>query len=529
MADRSSELVPAVLHVDMDAFFASVELLDHRELAGRPVIVGGTGRRGVVASCTYEARRYGVRSAMPMFRARELCPDAVYLDGRHARYGEVSAELREVLLSVTPLVEPIGLDEAFLDVTGARRLLGTPLQIAHLLRDRVAAELSLRCSVGVARSKLIAKLASEAAKPKVSRAGVEVGTGVRMVPPDEELAFLHPLPIEALWGVGPATAKRLHGLGVKTVGDIARVGEAVLVRQLGHAHGGHLATLAMGRDPSPVVAGREAKSIGHEQTFATDMTDPAELRAKVVAMSDSVAEVLAREGLAGRTVTLKVRFGDFTTLTRSHTLEIALDAGAAIAAVADALLEAVDLVAGVRLLGVSVSGLGPRDDGAPARLRAGRGDVGPRRRGADLLGGGGPRGGRHQDPVREEGGRAGVDAGCAGRSARVVGALSRRTARDRRRAEPALVRGPADRPKQTSDTPSCDDLGCGGDVAPDPEARGRDTNVCGGASAGHPVAVVKLAPQPCFGKKKQKLAKVTWFTRAGHPRRVVCGPIRARC
>jgi DNA polymerase IV len=361
VADRSSELVPAVLHVDMDAFFASVELLDHPELAGKPVIVGGTGRRGVVASCTYEARQFGVRSAMPMFRARELCPNAVYLDGRHGRYGEVSAQLREVFLSVTPLVEPIGLDEAFLDVTGSRRLLGTPLEIAHLLRERIATELSLRCSVGVARSKLIAKLASEAAKPRVSRVGVEVGSGVCVVGADEELEFLHPLPIEALWGVGPATAKRLHGLGVQTVGDLARVGEQVLVRQLGRAHGTHLVALAMARDPSPVVAGREAKSIGHEQTFATDITDLGELRAKIVAMSDSVAEVLARESLAGRTVTLKVRFGDFTTLTRSHTLEVALDAGAAISAVAEALLEAVDVVAGVRLLGVSLSALGPRD------------------------------------------------------------------------------------------------------------------------------------------------------------------------
>ena len=359
--DRSMELVPAVLHVDMDAFFAAVELLDHPELAGKPVIVGGTGRRGVVASCTYEARRFGVRSAMPMFRARDLCPHGVFLDGRHGRYGEVSEQIHEIFVSVTPLVESIGLDEAFLDVTGSRRLLGSPVAIAHELRARVSDELSLRCSVGVGRSKLIAKLASRAAKPKVSRAGVEAGPGVLMVSVDEELGFLHPLPIEALWGVGPATAKRLHALGVKTVGDIAAVGEPVLVRQLGRAQGEHLSALAAARDPSPVVSGRAAKSIGHEQTFPTDVTDPAVLRAKAVAMSDSVAEMLSREGLSGRTVTLKVRFGDFTTLTRSHTLEIGVDASAAISAVADALLEAVDLVAGVRLLGVSVSALAPRD------------------------------------------------------------------------------------------------------------------------------------------------------------------------
>ena len=359
--DRSMELVPAVLHVDMDAFFAAVELLDHPELAGKPVIVGGTGRRGVVASCTYEARRFGVHSAMPMFRARDLCPHGVFLDGRHGRYSEMSEQLHEVFATVTPLVEPIGLDEAFLDVTGSRRLLGSPVEIAHALRARISDELSLRCSVGIGRSKLIAKLASEAAKPKVSRAGVEVGSGVHMVAADEELAFLHPLPIEALWGVGPATAKRLHALGITTVGDIASVGEAVLVRQLGRAHGEHLAALASARDPAPVVPGRAAKSIGHEQTFPTDITDVGVLRAKIVAMSDSVADLLAREHLAGRTVTLKVRFGDFTTLTRSHTLDIGVDASAAISAVADALLEAVDLVAGVRLLGVSVSALAARD------------------------------------------------------------------------------------------------------------------------------------------------------------------------
>jgi len=192
--DRSMELVPAVLHVDMDAFFAAVELLDHPELAGQSVIVGGTGRRGVVASCTYEARRFGVRSAMPMFRARDLCPHGVFLDGRHGRYGEVSEQIHELFASVTPLVESIGLDEAFLDVTGSRRLLGSPVAIAHELRARIENELSLDCSVGIGRSKLIAKLASRAAKPKVSRAGVEAGPGVVVVPVDAELAFLHPLP-----------------------------------------------------------------------------------------------------------------------------------------------------------------------------------------------------------------------------------------------------------------------------------------------------------------------------------------------
>ncbi len=357
--DRSMELEPAVLHVDMDAFFASVELLDHPELVGKPVIVGGTGRRGVVASCTYEARRFGVHSAMPMFRARDLCPQAVVLDGRHERYGEVSGRIHEIFSSITPLVEPIGLDEAFLDVTGSRRLFGSPLSMARSLRALIAEQLSLRCSVGVARSKLIAKLASESAKPRVSRSGVEVGEGVHLVMPDDELGFLHPMPVGALWGVGPATARRLHGLGITTVGEIAGLSREVLVHHFGRAQGEHLFALAMGRDPARVDSGRAAKSIGHEQTFPQDITDPGELRAKVVALSDALSEVLARQGLCGRTVTLKVRFGDFTTLTRSHTLELGIDAGAAIAAVSVALLEAVDLVAGVRLLGVSVTGLAP--------------------------------------------------------------------------------------------------------------------------------------------------------------------------
>ncbi|MGH9090948.1 MAG: Y-family DNA polymerase, partial [Acidimicrobiales bacterium] len=219
MAEEPAGTDPAILHVDMDAFFASVEVLDDPSLAGKPVIVGGSGARGVVASCTYEARAYGVRSAMPSVRARQLCPPAVFVDGHYSRYAEMSERLRDVLLSATPLVEPIGLDEAFLDVTGSRRLLGEPEAIAHRIRAEVRDRLSLACSVGVGRSKLVAKLASRAAKPRASRRGARPGRGVVVVPPHEELAFLHPMPVEALWGVGPATAGRLHDLGVRTVGD----------------------------------------------------------------------------------------------------------------------------------------------------------------------------------------------------------------------------------------------------------------------------------------------------------------------
>lgn len=350
---------PAILHVDMDSFFASVEVLDHPELAGKPVIVGGSGARGVVASCTYEARAYGVRSAMPSVRARRLCPHAVFVDGHYSRYTEISARLHEVLRTATPLVEPIGLDEAFLDVTGARRLLGPPEVIAHRLRADVAAELSLTCSIGVGRSKMVAKLASRAAKPTASRRGLVPGRGVVVVPPAEELAFLHPMPVEALWGVGPATARRLRALGVSTVGDLAALPEDTVVRRLGKAHGRHLVGLARGHDPSPVVPDRPTKSIGHEETFRHDEYDLAALQRHAVRMAESVSEHARGAQVVGRTVNVKVRFADFTTITRSHSLSAGVDTAAAVGAVALALLEAVDPGPGVRLLGVSLSGLEP--------------------------------------------------------------------------------------------------------------------------------------------------------------------------
>jgi DNA polymerase IV len=352
-----SELVPAILHVDMDAFFAAVEVLDNPELIGKPVIVGGSGARGVVASCTYEARIFRVRSAMPSVRARQLCPQAIFVDGHYSRYAEMSGQLREILLSTTPLVEPIGLDEAFLDVTGARRLLGSPEAIAHGIRERVRDELSLECSVGVGRSKLVAKLASRAAKPVAERTGKRSGPGVVVVLPADELAFLHPMPVEALWGVGPATTKRLHDLGARTVGELAALPEATVVRRLGKAQGTHLVSLARGHDPQPVVPDRPAKSLGHEETFRDDIYDLAVLQRHALRMAESVAVHLRGEELAGRTVTVKIKFADFSLVTRSHTLPFAIDTAAALAAVATALLDAVDLGAGVRLLGVSMSGL----------------------------------------------------------------------------------------------------------------------------------------------------------------------------
>jgi DNA polymerase IV len=346
-----------VLHVDMDAFFAAVEVLDDPELAGKPVIVGGSGSRGVVASCTYEARAFGVRSAMSSVEARRRCPDAVFVSGRYWRYSEMSEKFHGVLKEFTPLVEGIGLDEAFLDVSGAVRLLGLPPSIAASLRARVHASLSMDCSVGVARTKMLAKLGSRAAKPKASLTGKIPGDGVFVVRPTQEIAFLHPLPIRALWGVGPATADRLKRVGVDTVGDLAAVPLKTLCRILGDANGRHLAALANGEDARTVEPDRRTKSIGHEETFASDVAERSELRRHALRMADAVGARLTEAGLWGRTVNVKIRYGDRTTITRSQTAGGPLRAAHAIAVVAQALVDAVELPQGVRLLGVSVSGL----------------------------------------------------------------------------------------------------------------------------------------------------------------------------
>jgi len=341
----------------MDAFFAAVEVLDDPSLAGKPVIVGGSGARGVVASCTYEARAYGVHSAMASARARQLCPHAVFVDGHYRRYAEVSAQLRDALRSFTPLVEPVGLDEAFLDVRGALYLFGSPREIGSSIRRRVRDEIGLDCSVGAGRSKMIAKLASRAAKPRARAQGTLPGEGVVVVAPEEELSFLHPKSVGQLWGVGPATAKRLADLGVRTVGDLAGLPEAVLVRALGKAHGRHLAALARGEDAEPVVPDRMTKSVGHEETFREDIADRKILQRHALRMAESVAGHLRAIGQTGRTVTVKVKLGDFSLVTRSHTVGTGLDTGSAIGAVATALLDATELASGVRLLGVSISGL----------------------------------------------------------------------------------------------------------------------------------------------------------------------------
>lgn len=344
-----------ILHVDMDAFFVSVELRRRPDLVGKPVVVGGTGPRGVIAAASYEARRYGVHSALPSARARRLCPQAVFLPGDHALYAQVSADAHRIFESVTPYIEPLSLDEAFLDVTGAQRLLGSGIEIAHRIRRQVHDELQLSCSVGVAPNKFLAKLASVAAKPRATASGVEPGAGVREVPPGGELAFLHPLPVKAIWGVGPATLARLERLGVHTVRDLARLDERALVAAVGTAHGEHLHRLAWAIDDRPVEVDRELKSIGHEETYPTDKHTHDELRRELVRLADAVASRLRAHGGGARTFTLKVRFAGFTTITRATTVPAPVDTARAIVAAVEPLLLAVDPSAGVRLLGVSAS------------------------------------------------------------------------------------------------------------------------------------------------------------------------------
>jgi DNA polymerase-4 len=347
-----------ILHVDMDAFFVSVELRRRPELRGQPVVVGGTGPRGVVAAASYEARRYGVHSAMPGAIARRLCPNAVFLPGDHELYSAVSREVHEIFHEATPIVEPLALDEAFLDVTGSLRLLGEGVVIGRYLRERVLTELDLSCSVGVAPNKFLAKLASVSAKPRASAAGVEAGPGVFEVARGEELAFLHPLAVQRLWGVGPATLERLQRLGITTVGDLAALGEDTLVRAVGKASGRHLAALAMGVDDRPVEPERAMKSIGHEETFARDLHDHAELHTELVRLTDAVASRLRAGSTGARTVTLKVRFAGFVTITRSVTLPAPVATAAAVLDAVRPLMARVDPTPGVRLIGVHTSNFG---------------------------------------------------------------------------------------------------------------------------------------------------------------------------
>lgn len=298
-----------VLHVDMDAFFASVEIRRRPELRGQPVIVGGT-RRGVVAAASYEARRYGVRSAMPIGQAMRLCPRAVVLPPDRAAYEQASAAVMAILRDVTPLVEPLSLDEAFLDVAGAVRLLGSPAEIARSVRSRVAQEQALTCSVGVAPTKFVAKLASARCKPD----------GLLVVPAAEVLAFLHPLPVTVLWGVGARTAEPLHRLGIRTVADLAGTPLDTLRRAVGAAAAHHLHELSHGRDPRTVQVGEVEKSISSDHTLESDLTDEADVRRELLRLSGDVARRVRERGWVARTIGIKIRFADFRTVTRVRTL-----------------------------------------------------------------------------------------------------------------------------------------------------------------------------------------------------------------
>jgi DNA polymerase-4 len=356
-----------ILHVDMDAFYASVELRRRPELRGKPVIVGG-GRRGVVLSATYEAREFGVRSAMPMGRAIGLCPEAVIVPPSMGTYAEVSAGVMAVFRSVTPLVEPLSLDEAFLDVSGARRRLGRPGWIGEWIRARIADEQGITCSVGVAPTKFLAKLASSRCKPD----------GLLVVPADGVLAFLHPLPVGALWGVGERTAEHLAGLGLKTVGDIAALPLPALVRALGEGTATHLHALATGHDPRTVVTDEPDRSIGAEETFGTDVTDHAVVHRELLRLAEKTAARLRASGQHGRTVSIKIRFADFTTITRAKTLPEPTDVAAALYATARQLYEALGLDrARLRLVGIRVEGL-VESEHAPRQLQLGQRSSGRR-------------------------------------------------------------------------------------------------------------------------------------------------------
>jgi len=340
-----------ILHVDMDAFYASVEVRDQPELAGKPVIVGAVGGRGVVLSATYEARAFGVHSAMPVNRARRLCPQAVFVPPRHRVYTAVSREIMALFREVTPEVEPLSLDEAFLDVSGAIRRLGPPAAIARLIRASVREQYGLTCSVGVATTKFVAKLASTLSKPD----------GMRVVPGTEVLEFLHPLPVAALWGVGDKTGEVLARFGLRTVGDIARTPAATLRRELGTAAGAHLAALAWGRDPRRVISRVPDKSIGAEETFATDVDDPVVIRRELLRLSERTARGLRAGTWVARTVVVKLRLANFKTITRSKTLPEPTDVAQMIYRTACALYtgSGLDASARLRLVGVRATGLIP--------------------------------------------------------------------------------------------------------------------------------------------------------------------------
>lgn len=333
----------AILHVDMDAFFASVELLDHPELIGKPMAVSGHSPRSVITSATYEARTFGVRSAMPVAQAKQLCPQLILIEPSMDKYRVKSREIMQVFNEFTPLVEPLSVDEAFLDVTGSQRLLGSPREIAFKLRERLAEVTGLPSSVGIASTKFVAKLASQRAKPN----------GVLEIAPEQTIEFLHALPIESMWGVGQATAAKLLSRGIETVQDLATYPLDKLKRAVGDAAAAKLHELANGRDPRDVDTSRVEKSVGSEETFDHDVSDRTPLMRELLKLSRKTAARMRAKGFMAKTISLKVKFADFSVITRSHTLTDATDSSQRIYETAIALLEEANLAGRrVRLLGV---------------------------------------------------------------------------------------------------------------------------------------------------------------------------------
>jgi DNA polymerase IV len=342
-----------ILHIDMDAFFALVEVRENPSLAGKQVIVGYDGNRGVVLSATYEARKLGVHSAMPMSRALRLAPNAIVVEPDHEKYSEVSENVMAIFESITPMVQPLSVDEAFLDISGAQKLMGTPSQIGEVIRARVSDEQGITCSVGVASTMFVAKLATNFAKPD----------GLHVVPADKVIEFLHPLPIGALWGVGEKTAEQLSRLGLVNVSDIANTPVKTLARVVGQAAAEHLYELSWGRDPRTVTPNQAEKSIGAERTFESDIDDPEEILAQILDLSNKVAKRLRAANYFSRTITIKVRFADFTSVTRSKSLPSSTDLATDIYATSKSLFEAMHLQrARIRLVGVRATGLVPTSE-----------------------------------------------------------------------------------------------------------------------------------------------------------------------
>ncbi|MER7796069.1 DNA polymerase IV [Microbacterium sp. NPDC096154] len=345
-----------ILHVDMDAFYASVEVLDDPTLKGKPIIIGAPEGRSVVSSASYEARRFGVRSAMPVAHALRLCPQALVVLPHFDRYQAVSAQVMEVFRSFTPLVEPLSIDEAFLDVRGARRLWGSPGRIAQLIRQRIADEIGITASVGVAATKHVAKMASTMSKPD----------GLLIVPGARTQEFLDPKPVRAIWGVGPKAAEALESRAIRTIADVRNTPTPVLARIIGPAGAQRLSQLARGIDAREVETTRTEKSIGHEETFETDIWDVELLRAELLRLSDRVAVRLRRGGFEAAGVAIKVRFSDFSTITRSATLPEQSAVGQRIGEVARELFGEVDMRLPVRLIGVRAERLRPAGSGGVA-------------------------------------------------------------------------------------------------------------------------------------------------------------------